>query len=421
MSKPILIGLAPNNFPGDAFLALLNLFWPFSWKKGKAIAVLENQFKKLFAVPYAFSFNSGRSALQMGLKALNLPKGSEVLLQGFSCVVVANSIRFAGLKPVFVDINQNSFSIDIDDLQKKITPETKAIILQNLFGIPDKVDKIQILAKKHRLMIVEDCAQALGATYRGKKLGQFGKFAFFSFGRDKVISSTFGGMLITKDKNLANNIKKNYQQLEFPNRFWIFKQLLHPIIFSLIVSTYFYLSIGKFSLGKIILFGLQKMKLLDFPVKKEEKEGKSITDYPKRLPNALAELALEQIKKLNKFNKKRIKIAQYYFKHLKNKKSLQLFKLNQLKEGIYLRFPVIADSPKKLIEFCKKRKIILGNWYDNVIAPKGTNLKKVGYKPGSCPRAEALCQNIINLPTSPKMSIIDAKRVINCLRDFYEN
>lgn len=413
MNKPILTGLAPNNFPDDIFSALLNLLRPFSWKEGKAIALLENQFKKLFAVPYAYSFNSGRSALQTGLKALNLPKGSEVLLQAFSCVVVANSIRFAGLKPVFVDISQDSFSPDIDDLQKKITPKTKAIILQNLFGVPDKIDKIQILAKKHQLLIIEDCAQALGATYKKKKLGQFGKFAFFSFGRDKVISSTFGGMLITGDKNLADEIKTQYQKFNFPDCFWIFKQLLHPVIFSLIIPTYFFLELGKFSLGKGILFILQKTGLLDLPVKKEEKEGKPIKDYPKRLPNALAVLALNQLKKLDKFNKKRIKIAQYYCQKIKNIKSIQ-------RGGIYLRFPLVVDNPVKLMEFTKKRKIILGNWYNSVIAPKGTNLKKIGYKTGTCPWAEKLSQKIINLPTGPKMSIMDAKRIINTLRDFYE-
>ncbi len=422
MTKPILISLAPNNFWDDTLLALLNFFCPFFWKKGKAISCLENQFKKLFAVPYIFSFHTGRAALQVGLEALKFPKGSEILLQAFSCVVVSNSVRFAGLKPVFVDVKPHSFSLDPLDLEKKITSKTKAIILQNLFGIPDDITEIQVVAKKHHLKIIEDGAQALGATYKGRKIGQFGEFAFFSFGSDKVISSTNGGMLITKNKNLAKEIKKIYQAINFPDYWWIFKQLFYPLACSLVVLTYFWLPVGKFSLGKVILVGLQKLGLLEKQVKENEKKGKPFKDYyPKKLPNVLAILALHQLKKIDKFNIKRRKIAQYYFRQLKKIKGLQFFNLNKLKKGIYLRFPLKVVHAQELRNFCQKRKIILGTWYDKVIAPRGTSLKKIGYKLGSCPVAEKLIKDIINLPTFPKMSMKDARRVVSCLEEFYEN
>ena len=322
--KTIASGLAPNYFSGDIFLAIKILFNPFAWKKGKGLAALKEKFKKYFKVKHVFCFNSGRSALAVGLKALNLPKESEVILQAFSCVVVANSIKYAGLKPVFADIGENNFGLDINDLQNKITPKTKAIIVQNLFGIPDDYKKILAIVKKHKLILIEDCAQSLGSSYKGKKLGLFGKFAFFSFGREKVISSTFGGVLITSDDILAENIEKIYTKIPYPNLFWIFKQMFHPIVFSIITPTYFFLKIGKFSIGKGILFCFQKLRLIDYPVSQKEKKGIFNYSFIQKLPNALAVLADNQFKKLEKFNQRRIKFAQCYFKNLKEIKSIQL-------------------------------------------------------------------------------------------------
>lgn len=414
--KTIASGLAPNYFFDDVLLAVKMLFNPFAWKKGKAISSIKEKFRKYFQTNHVFCFNSGRSALAVGLKALNLPPASEVLLQAFSCVVVANSIKYAGLKPVFVDIGKNSFGLDINDLQNKITPKTKAIITQNLFGIPDDYKKILAIVKKHKLILIEDCAQSLGASYNGKKLGLFGKFAFFSFGREKVISSTFGGVLITNNDILAGNIKRIYKKIPYPNLFWIFKQILHPIVFPIITPTYFVLKIGKFSIGKGILFCFQKLHLLDFPVSQKEKEGIFDYSFIKKLPNALAVLADNQFKKLEIFNKKRIKLAQYYYKNLKSIKSIQLPKISKDYQPIYLRFPLRFTRAQQLTDFAYKKNIFLSSWYDNVIAPGDVDLKVAGYK--KCPNAEGAVKTVINLPTYPKMTIKDAQRVTDCILNY---
>jgi len=379
--KTIASGLAPNYFSDDIFLAVKLLFNPFAWKKGKGLNALKEKFRKYFKIKYVFCFNSGRSALVAGLKALDLPKGSEVILQAFSCVVVANSIKNAGLKPVFVDIGKNSFGLDINDLQNKITSKTKVIIVQNLFGIPDDYKKILAIAKKHKLILVEDCAQSLGASYGNKKLGLFGKFAFFSFGREKVISSTFGGVLITNGDILAEKIEKIYKQLPYPDSFWIFKQILHPIVFSIITPAYFLLKIGKFSIGKGILFCLQKLGLIDYPVSQKEKQGVFNYSFIQKLPNALAVLADNQFKKLEKFNKKRKMLAQYYFKNLKEIKSIQFPEIGKEYQPIFLRLPLRFNEAQKFTKFAYRKNIFLSNWYDNVIAPGDVDLKAVGYLP----------------------------------------
>jgi len=419
MNKTIAISLIPNCFVDDIILAVKTLINPFSWKKGKAVSEIENYFKKFFSVEHAFSFNSGRSALTIGLKALSLPEGSEVLMQAFSCVVVANSIRFAGLKPVFVDIAQNSFCMDYKDLTQKITSKSKVIIVQNLFGIPDKIESILEIAKKYKLILVEDCAQSLGAEYKSRLVGQYGKFAFFSFGRDKVISSTFGGMLVTEDPTLAEKIKEIYEKIPYPGYFWIIRQLMHPLIFSLVLPTYFLFRIGKFSFGKGIIFALAKTRLLDFPVKTDEKKGLPIDDYPKKMPNALAILALNQFLKLSKFNKRRKEIAQYYLKKLSNIKNVLLPNFDFDSQPIFLRLPFFTKNRDQLVSFAKLNQILLGNWYDAVLAPRGSNLHICGYKMGSCPRAERAANEVVNLPTYPRMSIDDADKVIDTLRQYY--
>ena len=415
--KTIASGLAPNYFIDDVLLAVKTLFNPFVWKEGKGLGFIENKFKKYFKIKNVYCFNSGRSALAVGLKALNLPKESEVLLQAFSCVVVANSINYAGLKPVFVDIGKNNFGLDIDDLQKKITSKTKVIITQNLFGIPDDYKKILQLVKKHKLILIEDCAQSLGSSYKGKKLGLFGKFAFFSFGREKVISSTFGGVLITSDDILAANIENIYEKIAFPGSFWIFKQIFHPIAFSIIIPTYFMLKVGKFSIGKAILFSLQKLRLIDYPVSESEKKGTFNDSFIRKLPNALAILANHQFKKLEKFNEKRIKHAQYYFNKLKFIKDVQLPEIDKDYQPIFLRVPLRSDNAKQLDNFVYKRNIFLSNWYDNIIAPGDVDLKVVGYK--KCPNAEKAVKTVVNLPTYPKMTIKDTQRVVECILEFY--
>ncbi len=197
--KPITISLSPNTEADDVFLAVKTIIQPLLWKTGKATSDAEQWFRNYFSVEQAVSFNSGRSALLAILKAFGIGEGDEVLVQAFTCVAVPNSVLWAGAKPVFVDIDA-TLNMDPKDAEKKITKNTKALIVQHTFGVPAQMDKIIALAKKHHLILIEDCAHALGATYKGKKVGTFGDAAFFSFGRDKVVSSVFGGMAIINAK-----------------------------------------------------------------------------------------------------------------------------------------------------------------------------------------------------------------------------
>jgi len=407
MSKPILISISPNTDKTDALLALKLIFTPSSWQKGQQLNLLSSNLKKLFKTKHCWLLNAGRNSLYLALQILDLKKTDEVLCQAFTCVAVPNAIQWAGAKPVYVDTVKNGFNIDPIDLIKKITPNTKALIIQHTFGQPDKVDKIKKICQENNIILIEDCAHSLGAKYQDKLIGTFGDLTVLSFGRDKVISSVFGGALLTSNKTFAKKINQSYQQLELPSASWTFKQLLHPIIMALIVPTYY-----TFNFGKLLLFIYQKTGLLSFPVSKKEKTCQ-MSLKSQKLPNALAVLALYQLNKLKQNNQKRQQIAGLY---------QQAFNLPPALPGsIYLRFPLLVKNPQQLITQAKKHKIILGDWYRPIIAPKGVKLPKVSYKQHSCPNAEKVSQAVINLPTHPKMTLQDAKRVVKIIKSYVNN
>ena len=267
--KPIFIALSPNTQKEDIILALKLLFSPKKWQIGKETKKLEKAFKSYFQSDYAVSFLSARTSLWAILNALGVKENDEILLQAYTCVVVPNAIISLGAKPVWVDINQETFNMDVDDFEKKITEKTKAVVVQYTFGQAAEIKKIIKIAKKYNLFVIEDCAQALGGEYQGKKLGTFGDVGFFSFGRDKIISSVFGGMVITNNKSAGEKLNKIQNNFSFPTKSWIFQQLLHPIIFSIIIPVYSF-----FNLGKALHFFTYKANFLSRAVAEKEKAGK---------------------------------------------------------------------------------------------------------------------------------------------------
>ena len=207
MFRPIHIGLSPNTAREDYLVALKTVCQPWMWKKGITITKVESWFKDYFHTETAVSFNAGRSALLAILNSLELEKGSEVFMQAFTCVAVPNAVIWTGAHPVFVDID-SSLNFDVTDALKKVTSKTKAVIVQHTFGVPADMDKIIHFCNKHNLVLIEDCAHSLGATHKGKLVGTLGDASFFSFGRDKVVSSVFGGMAIINSKFKVERIPK---------------------------------------------------------------------------------------------------------------------------------------------------------------------------------------------------------------------
>lgn len=178
-----------------------------SYILGKHNKALQSEFAAFVGTKYSVGLNSGTDALHLALRALNIGRGDEVITTAFTFVATASAIGLAGATPVFVDINEKTFNIDPDKIEAAITPKTKAIIPVHLYGQPAEMDKIMDIAKRHNLKVVEDCCQAIGAEYKGQKVGTFGDFGCFSFYPTKNLGGMGdGGMITCNDESLFNRI-----------------------------------------------------------------------------------------------------------------------------------------------------------------------------------------------------------------------
>ncbi len=171
---------------------------------GPEVQAFEEELKKYFNVRHAISVNSGTDALTIGLRMLEIKPGDEVITSPFTFFATAEAISNIGAVPVFVDINLDSFNIDPTKIEQKITKRTKAILPVHLFGLPAQMDEILSIARKYNLKIIEDCAQAFGAEYKGKKVGTIGDIGAFSFFPSKNLGAFGdGGMILTNADNCA--------------------------------------------------------------------------------------------------------------------------------------------------------------------------------------------------------------------------
>lgn len=175
---------------------------------GKNVSAFEDEFAKYCGVKYAIGVASGTDALKIAVRACGLKKGDEVITSPFTFVAASDAIYYSGAKIVFADIESNSYNIDPKEIKKKITKRTKAILCIHLYGNPCNMEAITKLAHQHNLKLIEDCAQAAGAEYGGKKVGAFGDAGCFSFYPTKNLGAYGdGGMVITNNIQIADEVK----------------------------------------------------------------------------------------------------------------------------------------------------------------------------------------------------------------------
>ncbi len=163
----------------------------------------EKRIAEYVGVKHAVAVSSGTAALHLIVKALGIGPGDEVLVPSFTFVASANVILYEGAKPVFVDIEPDTYNLDVEDLEQKITRRTKAIIVVDVFGHPAEWDEILKIAGKYNLKVIDDSCEALGAEYKGKKLGQFGDAAAFAFYPNKQMTTGEGGIIVTNNAEIA--------------------------------------------------------------------------------------------------------------------------------------------------------------------------------------------------------------------------
>ncbi|MEK7673570.1 MAG: aminotransferase class I/II-fold pyridoxal phosphate-dependent enzyme [Patescibacteria group bacterium] len=407
----MITSFAPNNNWKQVLNSLGYILLPWrwlSWRSGSYSQKVSTKLKEILKTQTGefFTFDSGRTALCEVLKAYNISSGDEVLLQAFTCTVVPNAIIYAGAKPIYLDIEVDSYNIDATKIENKITAKTKAIIIQHTFGFAANVPAIMQIAAKHNLIVIEDCAHSLGAEFNGQKLGTFANASIFSFGVDKVVSGVRGGAAYVKDPSAIQKLT----ELKLPTLPLgiIAKHLLHPPFFALGKVLY------PIFIGKIWLYLCKKLGFTARVIEDSEKKAIKPIWFPAQMPNALAHLAYSQLQELEILNKHRQEIAKFYNQNLPAEFSKPSILTNS--SPIYLRYPLESANRNEIHQKAKNEGIFLGDWYDTVIAPKDADLAAMNYQIGSCPIAEERSKTTFNLPTHRSINLQKAQRIIDLLK-----
>lgn len=197
------IPLAKPLIGRDDIRAVVGVLKSGGLAQGPKVLSFENEFSKLLDDRDCVAVNSGTSALHLALLSLGIGPGDEVIVPSFTFAATANSVALTGAKPIFVDIDSSTYNIDPDLIEAAITPMTKAIQVVHLYGLPADMPRILEIANRHKLLLIEDAAQAHLAEINGKKVGTFGDAAAFSFYPTKNMTSGEGGMIVLKSPEVA--------------------------------------------------------------------------------------------------------------------------------------------------------------------------------------------------------------------------
>lgn len=224
--------------------------------KGKYIGEFESHFAEYIGVKHAASVSNGTVALHLALVALGIGPGDEVIVPTLTYIASVNSIVYTGATPVFVDSVVDTWQMDPDDIRRKITPRTKAIMAVHLYGHPCEMDTIATICREHALFLIEDCAEAIGSKYKGKTVGGFGDIATFSFFGNKTITTGEGGMVVTNDETLHDRtVHYKGQGLAKHRQYW------HDVVGYNYRMTNICAAIGMAQLEKVDEFLTQKRRV----------------------------------------------------------------------------------------------------------------------------------------------------------------
>ena len=224
---------------------------------GPFISQFEKSFSNYLGGGYAIAVSSGTTALQAGINALGLGNGDEILVPNFTFAASINAIINAGCKPVLLDIERETWTIDVKQIEKKITKKTKAIMLVHIYGQPCKIDEIKKLSKNHNLLVIEDCAEAIGATYKGRLVGLDFDCSCFSFFANKTITTGEGGMIVVKEKKYEEQARLIVNHGMNPK-----KKYYHEIVGNNFRMTNIQASIGVAQIQKIKKLFLERKKIV---------------------------------------------------------------------------------------------------------------------------------------------------------------
>ncbi len=345
-----------------------------------------------------FLYWKGRVALYAILKAMGVKENDEVILPAFTCVVVPNAIMYLGAKPVYVDISDQTYNSDVNEIKKAITEKTKVIICQNTFGLSSDIEQIIEIATSNNLYTIEDCTHGFGGYYNGKPNGSYCDAAFYSTQWNKPFSTGIGGFLVVNNSNLLDEVLKLDNEKAKPS---LADQI---ILYSLLLFNKYF--INRYSHNLLVTFYrfLSKKNLtIGSTQGKEISELNRPKDYFKDISEVQIKAGLKGIKKLDKLNQLRKKNAFIYSSFLKSegKKYVDETFFNN---HLFLKYPILVNDRDLFFEKAKKKWLIFGDWFLSPIYPVKENLSRWGFDKNKFPTAVDVSEKIINLPTDIKNS-----------------
>jgi len=360
------------------------------WYHNHTVSQYEREFAQWNGSGHAFAFMSGRVSLSACIHAIGLGPKDEIILPGYTCVVVPNALQYAGVKPVYSDIELETYGLDASMIEDKIGPKTRAIMIQHLYGLVCRdYERIIEIARKHRLKIIEDCAHSTGAKFKGVNVGNLGDVAFYSTEQTKVITTIQGGIAVTNDNSLAQRLKRFYDHAPLPDEYWIKKQLLNVIY-----NYYQYKHPLRWLTGDFADFFWGEEQLISTTI--EEECGIKPQNYGYRMPSPIAAIGLNQIKKINNYNEMRCLSALRWDKWCQDHGYRKPLVIPD-SEPVYLRYPVLVEEDKKRKTAWGPEQlgVRIGVWFKGNIHPIQKPIE-------DCPNADRAVRQCINFPCLPK-------------------
>ncbi|MCD6446311.1 DegT/DnrJ/EryC1/StrS family aminotransferase [Candidatus Bathyarchaeota archaeon] len=335
---------------------------------GKEVKEFEKEFAQYLGVKHAIAVANGTAALDIALKVLKINAGDEVITTPFTFIASANAILFQGARPVFADIDPKTYNLDPNDVLEKITNKTKAIVVVHLYGHPADMKAFKEIAEDYKLYLVEDCAQAHGAEFEGQKVGTFGDIAAFSFYSTKNMTTGEGGMVITNDDELARRayLIRNHGQAE----------------------KYLHVELG----------------------------------YNLRMTNIAAAIGRVQLKKLDKWNKKRIENAKLLSEGIGKINGLIPPCVDNRVKHVFHQYVIRVEdnfplSRDELIVKLREKGIETAVHYPMPVHHQPL-YQKLGYPKDICPNAIEASKKVLSLPVHPAVSKEEITYIINTLKEF---
>ncbi|MDA8173766.1 MAG: aminotransferase class I/II-fold pyridoxal phosphate-dependent enzyme [Nitrospiraceae bacterium] len=356
-------------------------------------------------------FFKGRVGLYAILKAIGLRNGDEVILPGFTCVVVPNAIKYLGAKPCYIDIDPNTFNIDPEKINEKISRKTRAIIAQHTFGIPAEIDAIIKIAKKYNLFVIEDSCHAIGSKYKGWEVGTYGDAAFFSSQWSKPVTSGLGGWVKANNPELKRRLAEIHASFSQPStkeslvlrmQYLLHEALLTPSLFWITQEAYRKLSKYGFAIGSSSI---------------DELSGAMPAHYAKKMTDWQEKLVEKKLSEIATVIEHRVWAAAQYDKLLPQA-GFEPSKLSPAYEAVFLRYPVRIGNKKALLHSAKKNMIEMGDWFVSPVHPNLSGWEKIGYEKGMCPNAERACELTVNLPTHTRIGSRQIEKTVNLMSNF---